>query len=332
MLYPPIPQPSARFYHGNIAACECVADLLGTPVHRLSTTDSGRTKTRLYATHVCTQELPFGSIRETDHNFNVTSPALTLLTMAPSLSRTQLLMAMYEMCGEFSVFHPSDRAERILQEAYRQGMIPLGAGWDRVKETQGHKTNLWRRSPLVEKHELERFAQNISGFDGAQKFRWALERMTGICASPFEVQASMLLGLGRRVGGEGLPIKNNNRITLTKLARNLYRHECCYADIFIEGTEDHPAIDIECQGSSVHRSEAASISDSDRAAALESLGIQVLPLTYRQFVGEESYEAVRALIGKKLGHPLKAKTSAQKNAEQKLRVELFINWEALAQP
>lgn len=331
MLYPPIPQPNSRFYHGNIADCECVVDLLGTPVHRLSPIDSSRAKTNLYVTHVCAQELPFGSIRETDHNFSVTSPALTLLTMAPSLSRTQLLMAMYELCGEFAVFRPSDRAERILQEAYQQGMIPLGAGWARVKDTRGRKTSLWRRDPLVEKHELEQFAQNINGFDGAKKFRWALERMTGICASPFEVQASMLLGLGRRVGGEGLPIKNNHRLALTKLARNLYRYEHCYADIFIEGTEAHPAIDIECQGSSVHDSEAASISDSDRAAALESLGIQVLPLTYSQFVDEESYEAVRALIGKKLNRPLKAKTPAQKRAEQKLRAELFINWETLAQ-
>ena len=82
----------------------------------------------------------------------------------------------------------------------------------------------------------------------------------------------------------------------------------------------------------MHDSEAASISDSDRAAALESLGIQVLPLTYRQFVDEESYEAVRALIGKKLNRPLKAKTPAQKRAEQKLRAELSINWETLAQP
>lgn len=332
MLYPPIPQPDSKFYHGNIAACECVVDLLGAPVHRLSTIDSSRAKTNLYVTHVCTRELPFGSIQETDHNFCVTSPALTLLTMAPSLSRTQLLMAMYELCGEFSVFRPFERAERFLQEAYRQGMIPLGAGWIRVKDTQGRKTNLWRRDPLVEKHELEQFARNIDGFDGAKKFRWALERMTGTCASPFEVQASMLLGLGRRVGGEGLPIKNNHRLALTKLARNLYRHECCYADIYIEGTEAHPAIDIECQGSSVHGSEAASILDSDRAAALESLGVQVLPLTYRQFVNEESYEAVRTLIGKKLNRPLKAKTSIQKNAEQKLRAELFINWETLAQP
>ena len=210
MLYPPIPQPNSRFYHGNIADCECVVDLLGTPVHRLSPIDSSRAKTNLYVTHVCAQELPFGSIRETDHNFSVTSPALTLLTMAPSLSRTQLLMAMYELCGEFSVFRPSDRAERILQEAYQQGMIPLGAGWARVKDTRGRKTSLWRRDPLVEKHELEQFAQNINGFDGAKKFRWALERMTGICASPFEVQASMLLGLGRRVGGEGLPIKKQS--------------------------------------------------------------------------------------------------------------------------
>ena len=86
--------------------------------------------------------------------------------MAPSLSRTQLLMAMYELCGEFAVFRPSDRAERILQEAYQQGMIPLGAGWARVKDTRGRKTSLWRRDPLVEKHELEQFARTSTDSTG----------------------------------------------------------------------------------------------------------------------------------------------------------------------
>lgn len=292
----------------------------------MATSDRSRAQTSLYSTHVLQGDLPFGSFWETDHNFEVASPLFTLLTVAGKLSKERLLMLMYEFCGSFTVFEPCAHTEHLLKEAYAQGMIPLGAGWQRVKDVNGKPTNLWRRDPLLDLDEVRDFSRHIDGRHGAKKFRWAAEHITGICASPFEVQASMLLGLPRRCGGMGLPIANNLRIPLTRQARKLYRYANCYADILIDAADGHSVIDIECQGRSVHGSEMASLSDSDRISALECMGINVLPLTYRQFADEDSFGATKQLIAGKLGVPLRPKTPAQQTVESNLRSEVLVSW------
>lgn len=164
---------------------------------------------------------------------------------------------------------------------------------------------------------------------GAKKLRWAAERVLGVCASPFEVQAAILQGLSRRLGGEGLPITINQRIPLSSKAQRIYPHVYCLADLYIEETDAHPALDIECQGRSVHSSEAAGLSDSDRIAALESMGVQVLPLTYAQFADPTRYQAIRELIAAKLNTRFKLKTSAEQKAETALRSQIFIDWTTL---
>ena len=162
---------------------------------------------------------------------------------------------------------------------------------------------------------LRSFLDQTKGLRGSKNLAWAIDRVTGTCASPFEVQASILLGLSRRLGGEGLPIQNNHRIRLNKQARTLYGHGHCFADIYIEASGSHPALDIECQGRSIHDSEAAGISDADRA--------------YKQFSNERSYQAVKELIALKLGVPVKPKTPKEQTAEKALRHKLFIDWNTL---
>lgn len=331
LLYPPLPDTYGDSNHRKLAKHETVVDLLGTPLHRIASSDRERAGTALYRTHVLRQEPPFGCIQGTDHNYSVASPLYTLLTIAPFVSRTELLMMTYELCGSFSVFSPNARSEHILSSAYRQGMIPLGAGWTRVKDTKGRDTDLWKRDPLITMEDLDAFSKRTAGMRGSQKLRWAAEHMTGVCASPFEAQASILLGLSRRLGGTGLSFENNARIKLDKEARAIYNRSCCYADIYFEGTERHPPLDIECQGRSVHDGEEAALSDSDRLAALESMGIQVLPLTYRQFSDEDGFAAAEKLIAQKLNMRLRPKTPRERMAETALREEVLIDWNTLAQ-
>lgn len=331
LLYPPLPDTYNDSNHRKLAEHETIVDLLGTPLHRIASSDRERASTVLYKTHVLRQEPPFGCMQATEHNYSVASPLYTLLTIAPYVSRIELLMIAYEFCGNFSVFSPNARSEYILNSAYQQGMIPLGAGWTRVKDTKGRDTNLWKRDPLITMEELVAFSKKTAGMRGSQNLRWAAERMTGVCASPFEAQASMLFGLSRRLGGMGLSFENNARIVLTKEARAIYNHPCCYADIYIEGTDAHPPLDIECQGQSVHDGEAAILSDSDRLAALESMGIQVVPITYRQLSNEDGFAATQKLIAQKLNMRLSPKTPKERLAETSLREEVLIDWNTLAQ-
>lgn len=328
-LYPAIVSGSSGVASRRIRKEKIIEDLLGLPLHRITNTRSQQAKTVLFKTHVLAGELPFGTLQETDHGFDVATPAFTLFTMASCVSRVHLLMAAYEFCGSFAVFQPTREAESRLQQTQQQGVFPLGFGWQRVRDTQNNNTGLWKRDPLLTIEELQRFANQLDGRHGSKKLRWAAEHITGVCASPFEVQASILLGLPRRFGGQGLSVQNNYRIPLNDRARALYQHSCCYADIYLEASGEHPAIDIECHGKSVHASEEAGISDAERLAALESMGIPVVPLTFKQLASECSFKAVKHLIEQKRHIKFQPKTERQQRVEQDLRREVLIDWETL---
>ena len=219
-LYPPpLPGTYQDSNHRKLASSSTASDLLGTPIHRLVRARSAVNSGTTYQSHLVGSELPFGCIQETDHGFLLAGPELTLLTMAPSIDRIELLMATYELCGSFSVFQPTVQAESLLKEAVDQGFIPENAGWKRVVDTKDAQTSLWKRDPMTGPESLRSFLDQTKGLRGSKNLAWAIDRVTGTCASPFEVQASILLGLSRRLGGEGLPIQNNHRIRLNKQAR-----------------------------------------------------------------------------------------------------------------
>ena len=328
-LYPRIPDVFQDSNHLKAANSFIVQDLLQLPLHRAVFDRRESWGNKLYDTHLIKGELPFGSVRETDHGFAVTSPAATLLTLARDVSRLELLMAVYEMTGEFAVFNPCGQAESQLDEAERRGYIRPGAGWRRVVHVDGNGTSLWRRPPLLEATDLKSFCDAVPGFHGVKDLRWAAERVTGVAASPLEVQASMLLGLPRSAGGEGLPIENNRRIRLSPAARRIYPHDCCYADIVIDGETEGPGVVIECQGRSVHDNEAAGISDSDRMTALMSMGYEVILATFDQFFDAASFETLLDIIAEKTRIPRRRKTARQLAAQAELRRSIFIDWSTL---
>lgn len=328
-LYPPLPDAYGDSNHLKLANSEIVDDLLGAPLHRAALTLGSNSRTKLYKTHYLKNELPPGSTYETEHGFSVTSPAATLLTMAGHVRRTDLLMAAYEMLGTFTVFKPCERTRRILDEAIDQGFVRQGEGWNRVSNVDGMGTDLWKRPPLLTVGELEAFCRQTEGFHGIKDLRWIAEHVTGETASPFEAQASMLLGLPRALGGEGLPLRNNQRIRLSPAAQRIYPRMNCYADILIEGRGGNAGTVIECQGRSVHASEAASISDSDRATALASMNYEVILLTYDQITAPASFDVVLDIVARKTGILRRPKTVRQKTAEQELRRNIFVDWSEL---
>lgn len=306
-----------------------VKDLLHAPLHRLVFTRAQSGSRSLFKSHLLTQEPPPGSFRQTEHRFDVTSPEFTLLNLATQVSRNQLLMACYEMCGSFAVFKPCRRTQQQLDEAISLKLIPPNCGWERVNDASGKDTNLWKRTPLLNAADIAAFTKQAAGLRGVKQLRWATERMTGQTASPFEVQTSMLVSLPRDEGGLGVHIANNVRIPLSEAARSLHDKTCCYADILIESATDSMGVILECQGRSAHVSEAASLSDAERATALTSMGYDVIQITYEQIKDKKSFNNLAELIHKKAGLPFAPKTKQERTAEDALRRELLVDWDEL---
>lgn len=203
-LYPAISLGNTDRRCCGLGSHAVVKDLLHAPLHRLVFTRVQSGSRSLFKSHLLTQEPPPGSFRQTEHGFDVTSPEFTLLSLATQVSRNQLLMACHEMCGSFAVFKPCERTQQQLDEAISLKLIPPNCGWERVVDTKGNDTNLWKRPPLLSAADIAAFAKQAAGLRGVKQLRWAAEHMTGQTASPFEVQTSILVSLPRNEGGMGI--------------------------------------------------------------------------------------------------------------------------------
>ena len=325
-LYPAILPPDRDHRLVHYSQQPVFEDLLGKPVWRFVDEKGRRANGKLFRSRLLTQEPPPGSFRQTEHGFDVTSPEFTLLSLATQVSRNQLLMACYEMCGSFAVFKPCERTQQQLDEAISLTLIPPNYGWERVNDVNGNGTNLWKRPPLLSAADIAAFAKQAAGLRGVKQLRWAAERMAGQTASPFDVQTSMLVSLPRDEGGLGIVITNNVRIPLSDAAHSLYEKTCCYADILIESNTDSMGVILECQGRSAHDGEAASLSDAERTTALTSMGYDVIQITYGQIKDTKSFNNIAELIHKKAGLPYIPKTKQERIAEDTLRQELLVNW------
>lgn len=308
-----------------------VENSLFIPVHFLVCNQNNLhgAETKRLKYHLWSKELPKGAVCDSDWVGQVTSPAFTLFTLARSLPFNQLVMAMYEMCGEFALYRPTEQMDGHLQEASSGLHLTRDFGWRRVKDTAGRATDLWRRAPLVELHELRSLAEDTKGLRGHKNFARALDCVSGVCLSPFEAQLSMLLSMPRCLGGQSIALENNKEIVFDAHARRIAGQSHCYVDVYLESPDHTKALAIECQGAMVHGSGEAALADADRTTALQSMGIEVMLLTYKQIASEERFAAVLAYISQALGVRLLPKSKHYLEAEAQLRRPIFDDWLAL---
>ena len=221
----------------------------------------------------------------------VTSPAFTLQQLAGRSSLIKTVMLASELCGSFAVY---------------RAPVPI-------------------REPLVTPAELAAFAERSESSRGRKRLLRAAELVCPEAASPFEVQMGMLLGLPKRLGGEGLGgFEHNKRIPLSGKARLLANRDCCYGDL-VWGEE----LDLECQGLAFHNNQRSYLSDSERMTALELMGYQVLPVTHEQIRSPDRFDALCEIVAQSLGKPRKQKTASQMVATRDLRSQLFVDWHDL---
>ena len=358
-LYPRLPSSEDGWL--ALARSPFAIDVLKTPI--ITTTKPGGVNyhSGLRTTIHCEDVSRVDSTLETTMGFRVTKPLATLFTMARFASPTDLVLAMFEFCGWFSVFEPSaaaeeelDKAKDAAENATAESLFDLDESqdepqWKRVyarikvkeqvnvKGPNGQKktkevtklkgTSLWMRKPLIELNELHEYATRMKGRKWGTKFYNAAQMVTGIAASPLEAAGILLLSLPRSRGGAGFRNVYVNDLTpLTASAQNIAGQKVCYGDIVIVNPTIMKAGIVELQGEVIHGSGAVLDHDAKRMTALQSMGYDVFLVTHDMLNDAEQLDAIVRSLCSRLELRYRCKTKAQKTAEMELRANVLCNW------
>lgn len=267
---------------------------------------------------------------ETEHGFLVTSPLLTTFIMSRHLTDLQLLLVLAEMCGLFAVCALPAALEAELSRAIDSGAISTTFGWVRCPSEDGIASNLWRRDALVLGGDLDRFCSDVCGMRCGNRFMAVSQLVPLGAASPFEVEAYLLLGLPRVLGGEGFcGIELNVEVMLNTSARAIVEKSRVYIDLLLSSPDGRRQVAIECQGKASHGRAGDGLRDADRMTALQAMGYDVLLLTHRQISDEDRFRAIVKAICRMLDAEYRDKSSDEQRAETLLRSELFVDWTKL---
>ncbi len=297
------------------AALDCPVDVLTRSSSELR--GSAVIRPRLWSSDIA----PGGLTRVTD-DLLVASPAFALQQLATRASLARTTMLASEICGTFSAYHAPAPMQRFLQRQIDRGRLPAYGGWSPCISPSGKLTDLWRRPPLATPDEIARFAELSDSPRGKRQLLRAAKLVSPNAASPFEVRAGMLLGLPRRLGGEGLGgFEHNKRVELSGRARMLADQDCCYGDLVWD-----QLLDLECQGAEFHDNARSYLSDSERIGALELMGYRVLPVTHDQIADPARFDALADVTSRILGIRRRKKGDSERVAAMKLRLELFEDW------
>lgn len=267
---------------------------------------------------------------ETEHGFLITSPLLTAFIMSRHLTDLQLLLVLAEMCGLFAVCALPALLETELSRAIDSGAISTTFGWARRPSEDGTASNLWRRDALVLGGDLDRFCSDVCGMRYGNRFMAVSQLVPLGAASPFEVEAYLLLALPRSLGGEGFcGIELNVEVMLNTSARAIVGKSRVYIDLLLSSPDGRRQVAIECQGKASHGRAGDGLRDADRMTALQAMGYDVLLLTHRQISDEGRFRAIVKTVCRMLDAEYRDKSSDEQRAETLLRSELFVDWTKL---
>lgn len=358
-LYPRLPSPEDGWR--ALAQSPFVTDVLKTPIITTTVPGGVNYHSGLRTTIHCDDASGVDSALETTMSFRVTNPLATLFTMARFVSPTDLVLAMYEVCGWFSVFEPTaaaeaelDKGKDAVENASTESLFELDesqdeAQWKRVyarvkvkeqvkaKGAYGKKktkevtklkgTSLWMRKPLIELHELHEYARKMKSRKWGTKFFNAAQIVTGIAASPLEVAGILLLSLPRSRGGSGFRnVFVNDFTPLTASAKSIAGQKVCYGDIVIVNSAIMKAGILEIQGEVIHGSGAVLDHDAKRMTALQSMGYDVFLVTHDMLNDAEQLDAIVQSLCSRLELRYRCKTKIQRTRETELRANVLCNW------
>ena len=297
------------------------------PVDVLVASREERRPSRLLRPHVKDARLVEGELRPLGSHLSLTSPALTLLQLARGLSLPRLVAAVSEACGTFAVYRAPGPVASLVEEMAAGAGVPEVGGWRPSFDGDGRLTDLWSRPALTTPGEIAALAARARGQRGRRALARAAELAVPGAASPFEVQTGMLLGLDSDLGGEGLGgFSHNERIVLGGRAREIARQDGCRCDLLWPGEGGRGPLDVECHSRTFHLGEDRSLSDADRALALQSMGVEVLFVTYAQIAGVRRFDALARTVAEKLGRDVTPRTTDFLAARAELRREVLVDF------
>lgn len=330
LLCPPMPRVETDRRRDRLRSNPMAAELLGLPLYLLVTSRNERACGATVRQRLFLGELPTGSIVEGLHGYDVVSPLMAVFTVSRRLSDLATLLLLSELCSSFSPCSLPERLERALEETVVDHPQLASMKWERCPATDKDEASLWRRPRLVSSEDLWRFCHEIAPYRGGKRFGNIARHVVQDAASPFEVEAALLIALPRNMGGEGMRIKGMNvKIVLSERAKRLVDSEAVYADILLESADGDIQVVLECQGKGTHGERGVNDSDAVRMTALQSMGYTVYLLTHDQISDEAKFSVTFKSICRDLDAPYYPKTPDEEEAERKLRGELFISWEKL---
>lgn len=320
---PSFPADPTHADKSRILDNQTLAGFTNSPFHVLEFNRVETTNSKMIKRHLVTGELPSGSIWEDEIIGHVTSPLFTLLMLAREISAVKLAMLMYEFCGGYAVFAPTEAAKSLLSLMENDGRFSEFDGWRRVGGESKFKSQLWMRKPLIEIDELKKFASDTKGIRGNKRFAQAAQLVCGLTRSPFETKTAILLSAPRKIGGQGLEIETNVPIRFEGKAKKLASSSYAEADISLPSSKFDLPILLECQGRAVHSINALNDNDANRTLALETMGYKVVLLTYEQIKYQERFAAFLQYLKNDLGVVMKQKSKRQLEKELDLHYELI---------
>ena len=256
--------------------------------HFLVDSPEQRFRTKFAESHVCRNTLPPQSAIRLNQDVSIASPEFTFLRMAKKLSLLNLAAFGSELCADFYY------------------------SWE------DGRTVIKPRSALVTQNALAAFVEQASFMEGAVNARKALPFIAAHARSPREIQSGLVMGLPRRIGGQGIgaPILNH-RIEHAPTRNCPQGHFIC--DLFWPLAQ----VDVEYEGFECHANRF--LEDSMRRNALESLGITVITLTKDEFRELNDIIAIAKRITEKKG--MRWRPPSAKELERMRRLhETVLSW------
>ena len=312
------------------AAAPLLSPCLDAPVDLMVGDKAQRRTSRLVRPRVWSQGVPDDLVARIGDGLAVVSPLVALQQLASRASLVRTVLLLSELCGTFSVYVPPEPVRRLLQQLIDDECLPRVYGWSPSLDAKGRLSHLWSRPALLSLEDVRAWVNRTEEPRGRERLRQASELVVARAASPFEVQTGVLLGFSPRRGGEGYAgFSHNHRVTLTPAARRLAGRSTCYCDLFWDAADGRRAVDLECQSALSHLGEESALSDANRSAALQAMGIDVVGITFAQLKDTQRFAAFSELLASKLGVERPLQTPAHVRQALRLREEVLVSWEDL---
>lgn len=330
------------------------------PVHAIAPTATVLTSPYI-AWHYRGEPINPSDLLQLDDDLYVTSPSRTLLDLARSRTLMSTALLLFEFLGIHAVAPKTQRSEMAADLLEEQGLIsqhmrrrifayrhesgvPLdfashrNAGksellWEPCYQKDGTRSDLWKRPPMLDVESVLAYARSMTPSQGATRLARACSLALPGSASPAESLFALMFSAPRKLGGEGMPAPQLNRmIRLGDRAARALGHPWCVGDATWEKPRGGGILPccVEVDGRSFHGSGYADApqaldgrDDRARENALRGMGIEVVSLTYSQMANTVRWDEAMRLILRALDLDEKPPTPAFLRQRARLRQELF---------